>query len=146
MGSLRSIVDDVRSLGGGRLPEILAVEGLAPALRVLLAPVASLVDLELPDERLAPSVEETAYFVIGEAVANALKHAGADRIAIRVDRSVAGSVSITVQDDGRGGADPRAGSGLRELSERVSAAGGSFLVRSGAERGTVVETVLPCGS
>ncbi len=146
MGSLRSIVEDVRSLGGGSVPEILAAEGLGPALRLLLAPVASMVRLELPEERLAPATEATAYFVVGEAVTNALKHARAKRISVSVDRPSAGSVAITVRDDGRGGADPRAGSGLRELSERVSAGGGSFLVRDGANGGTVVETVLPCAS
>jgi len=134
VGSLRSIVEDVRSLGGGSVPEILTTEGLGPALRLLLAPVAAMVHLELPEERLTPATEATAYFVIGEAVTNALKHARAERISVCIDRPSGGSVAITVRDDGCGGADPRAGSGLRELSERVSAGG------------TVVETVLSCAS
>ncbi|KAA9394554.1 hypothetical protein FCK90_06980 [Kocuria coralli] len=146
VGSLRSIVEDVRSLGGGRIPDALATGGLEAALRVLLAPIVSMVDLDLPGTRLAPAVEETAYFIIGEAVTNALKHSGAHHIGVCVDSAVEGAVAVTVRDDGGGGADPRAGSGLRTLSERVMAAGGAFVVRDGTDGGTVVEAVLPCAS
>ena len=146
VATLRSMVEDVRALGGGRLPEILATDGLEPALRSLLAPVVSMVDLEIPDGRLPATTEATAYFVIGEAVTNALKHASAQRIVVRVTEPAGGSVRVTVQDDGTGGADPRMGSGLRGLAERVAAAGGALVVQDAPTGGTLVETVLPCGS
>lgn len=144
--SLRSVVEEVRRLGGGRLPVQLTTDGLGPALRTLLAPIRTRVDLEVPEGRLPAGVEETAYFVIGEAVTNALKHARDSRVVVRVGVPLDAGVSITVRDDGPGGADPRAGSGLRHLSERVAAAGGVFTVHDAERGGTVVEAVLPCGS
>ena len=104
----------------------------------------------MPRERLPPAVEATAYFVIGEAVTNALNHAEAAQIEVAVMPAPVGrpaNVMIAVSDDGRGGADPRAGSGLRGLAERVAAAaGGIFVVREGDPHGTVIQAVLPCGS
>ena len=150
VGSLRDLVHDVRALGGGSLPEVLARGGLPAALPALLDPVAALVDLRLTPERFAAPLEATAYFVVGEAVTNALKHAAADRIEVDVIGPRAGDadqrVSIAVRDNGCGGADPRLGTGLRRLAERVAAHGGILLVREENPRGTVVEAVLPCGS
>lgn len=161
VGTLRAAVEEVRALSGGRQPELLARGGLAPALASLFRGVRPVVELDVPGSRLAPETETTAYLVVGEAVANALKHAGARAVRVRV-RSDAGSVLVTVTDDGRGGADPRLGSGLRGLAERVAATGGVLVVRDGpgpatgadtgtgsgrdAGTGTVVEAVLPCGS
>lgn len=143
--ALRSLVEEVRRFGDGQLPTVLSAEGLAPALRSLLAPVASMVDLDIPETRLPPAVEATAYFVVGEAVTNALKHADARRIGVTGSRDAGGAVTVTVRDDGSGGADPRAGAGLRGLSERVSVVGGVFTVRGGEASGTIVEAMLPCG-
>lgn len=146
VGSLRDAVDEVRALGGGRIPEILAVGGLAEALPALLRPIGSLVELELPAQRFDARVEAAAYFVISEAVTNALKHADADHIGVRVTRSGETSLAIKVRDNGRGGADPRLGSGLRGIAERVAAIHGTLLVHDDSPRGTLVEAVLPCGS
>ncbi|GAB3991712.1 ATP-binding protein [Nocardioides marmoraquaticus] len=148
---LRAAVDDVRALAGGRLPDVLVDHGLPPALRALLRPVGSLVDLDLPERRFGPRAEATAYFLVGEAVTNALKHAEAGRVRVRVWLPDDARVCVVVEDDGQGGADPRLGSGLRGLAERVAAAGGSLVVRDGptgtdGPRGTAVEAVLPCGS
>lgn len=144
--SLRDMVADVRALGGGALPGLLVDEGLRPALLALLRPLGAAVELDVPTRRLDPAVEETCYFVVSEAVANALKHAGADRVEIEVHADEAGGVQVSVRDDGAGGADPRLGSGLRGLAERVAAQGGVLLVRDGVPAGTVVEAVLPCAS
>lgn len=147
VGALRAVVDDVRHLGGGELPSVLATEGLGAALHLLLTPMASFVDVDVPPVRLPAAVETVAYFVVGEAVANAIKHADATRVAVTVTPiDAARTVTVVVRDDGRGGADPRAGSGLRGISERVAAAGGLVVVRDGDAGGTVVEAVLPCGS
>lgn len=143
--ALRSMVDDVRALAGGGPPERLTREGLAPALVDLVAPVGSLVSLDLPEARFGAQAEAAAYFVVAEAVTNALKHAGASRIDVRVAVLDDHRVGVTVTDDGRGGADPRLGAGLRGLAERVAAGGGAFVVRDDRP-GTVVEAVLPCGS
>ena len=143
VGTLRGLVDDVRALGGGNTPGLLVDHGLRPALSMLFRPLGPLVDLDLPEVRYPAEVEETVYFVVGEAVANALKHAGAGRIGVQLADQEPARVTITVSDDGNGGADPRLGTGLRGLSERVAAQGGVLVVREGAP-GTVVEAVLPC--
>ncbi|GAA4982636.1 histidine kinase [Pseudonocardia tropica] len=146
VGTLRAAVEEVRALGGGRQPELLARGGLAPALESLFRGVRPVVALDVPATRLATEVETTAYLVVSEAAANALKHAGSDAVGVRV-RTGRGSVVVTVTDDGRGGADPRSGSGLRGLAERVAATGGVLVVRDATGGpGTVVEAVLPCGS
>ncbi|NUT43271.1 MAG: sensor histidine kinase, partial [Thermoactinospora sp.] len=76
---------------------------------------------------------------------NALKHAGADSIDVEVAVE-AGRATVTVRDDGRGGADLRAGTGLRGLAERVRSAGGHLVVSDARPSGTVLEVTLPCGS
>lgn len=143
--SLRALVEDVRALGGGRLPALLVDEGLGPALTALLGPWAPMLTMRLPVLRMPQRVEETAYFVIGEAVTNALRHAAAGHIDVMVSDLTDGTVRVTVRDDGRGGADPRLGSGLRGIGERVAAAGGVIAVADAEPRGTLVEAVLPCG-
>jgi signal transduction histidine kinase len=91
----------------------------------------------LPDD-----VATTAYFVISEAIANAVKHANASRIGLRVVQQD-GQVLVRVSDDGQGGATLREGSGL---ADRVAALGGSLAVDSPVGRGTTVEAALPCAS
>ncbi|WP_156969752.1 sensor histidine kinase [Knoellia subterranea] len=145
VNGIRDAVDEVRALAGGQLPHLLVEQGLAGSLPALFRPVGRVVDLDLPAERLPALIEATAYFVISEAVANALKHASAETISVRVAQG-GEQVVVTVSDNGRGGADPRAGSGLRGLSERVGAAGGVLVVRDAEPAGTVVEAVLPCAS
>jgi signal transduction histidine kinase len=90
-------------------------------------------------------VSTTAYYVASEAVANAVKYADAEHIALRVLQQD-GHVRVVVADDGRGGAALRPGAGLASLVDRVGALGGRLQVASPAGRGTVVEAVLPCGS
>ena len=80
-----------------------------------------------------------------EAVTNAAKHADAQRISVTV-RQVDSALTISVTDDGRGGASLPAGSGLARLADRVPALSGTFTVDSPLGQGTRVEAVLPCGS
>jgi signal transduction histidine kinase len=90
-------------------------------------------------------VATTAYYVAAEALANALKHA--DPRELRVDVSHDdGTLTVTVSDDGRGGAVVRSGSGLAGLCDRVAAVGGSLSLDSERGAGTRVEARLPCGS
>lgn len=146
VAALRGLVDDVRALGGGRLPAVLVDDGLSAALSSLIGPLGSRVSLAVPADRLDPATEAVVYFVVAEAVANSLKHAGAAAIGVVVEPARDGRVEVRVTDDGVGGADPRAGSGLRSLAERVASCGGALVVRDGTPGGTVVEAVLPCGS
>lgn len=149
VSGLRSAVQDVRAMANGRLPQILVDDGLEAAVRALLQPVrARIGTLDVaPDpsgRRPVPAVEACAYYVVGEAVGNAMKHADCDRIDVTVAWRD-GSVVVRVRDDGDGGADARLGSGLRGLAERVEAHGGLLVVSDGEASGTLVEAVVPCG-
>ena len=91
--------------------------------------------------RMPAAIEVAAYFVCAEALANAVKHAGATRIAISGDLS-AGVLRLTVTDDGVGGADP-AGSGIQGLGDRMAAIGGVLEVSETQGGGTMVSAIVP---
>jgi signal transduction histidine kinase len=135
-------LEELRALARGIHPAVLTDEGLAPALGALARRSSVPVDVAVEAERFAPAVEATAYFVACEALANAVKHAGASRVAIDVTRTN-GKVTVAVADDGAGGADP-GGPGLRGLRDRVEALDGRLEVASPAGAGTRVTAAIPC--
>ncbi len=140
---LQDAVVALRDLAHGNLSVSLADRGLAAAVGDLVANMPIPIDVTISDVDMDPAVEATAYFVIAEAVANALKHASARSVAISV-LPASGAVAVRVSDDGMGGADVRLGSGLRGLTERVHAVGGRLIVSEAVPTGTVLEAVLPC--
>ena len=137
-------IRDLRDLGAGLDPSVLAHRGLAAAITSLTARTPVPVALDLPKERFDSLVESTAYFVVSEALANVGKHAEATEAAVRVevwpDRLV-----VIVSDDGRGGAaaDLAGGTGLAGLADRVAAVGGSLAVESPSGVGTTITAELP---
>jgi signal transduction histidine kinase len=138
-------LSELRELARGLHPAVLE-HGLAAALESLASrsTVATTVSYEAPN-RLPEAVELAAYFVASEALANVGKYAQATKVSLRVWR--AGRVaSIEVADDGVGGADDAAGSGLRGLADRVEALEGRLRVVSPPGAGTVVTAELPCVS
>jgi signal transduction histidine kinase len=121
----------------------LSYHGLAVALESLAGAAALPVQLDVDlSDRLPEPVEVAAYYVVSECLTNAGKHAQAGSASVRVSW-VADLVVVEVADDGVGGADPAAGSGLRGLSDRVQALGGRLLVTSSPD-GTVVTAEIPC--
>ena len=142
---LRLAVAELRDLARGIHPVILSEAGLGPALASLAerSPVPVTVTA-VPPERLPSPVEETAYYVASEALANAAKHAHATAVTISA-RRLDGDLLVEVDDDGVGGADPD-GSGLRGLADRVAALDGRLRVHSPPGSGTCVTAELPCGS
>jgi signal transduction histidine kinase len=140
---LQVAVEELRELAQGIHPGILTQGGLAHALEQLAARAPLLVTVEATDERFAPEVEATAYFVACEALTNVVKHAGATHAAIAARRDD-GLLVIEISDDGSGGAEERVGSGLRGLTDRVEARGGSLVVESAAGSGTRIRGVIPC--
>ena len=139
----RSALDELRDLARGIHPAMLTEQGLSAALRSLAdhAPVPVVLG-ELPTGRLQPAVEAAAYYTCCEAIANAAKYAGAS--AVTVDAVVAtDAVTVTVADDGRGGAELDGGSGLRGLTDRVEAVGGRLVIESQPGSGTRVVATLP---
>jgi signal transduction histidine kinase len=134
---------ELRDLARGVHPAVLAEGGLRPALRGLARRSAVPVALEVRVEgRLPEQVETAAYFAVAEALTNAAKHANATAVTVAVevhDRVL----RVRVSDDGRGGADPGAGSGLVGLKDRVEALGGRFSVQTAPDAGTTVHAELP---
>jgi signal transduction histidine kinase len=137
-------LEELRALARGIHPPILADRGLEAAVSELAArsPVPVALSADLP-ERLPNAVETAAYFVVAEGLANAIKHAGAQAVQIRLAREN-GALVAEIRDDGRGGADP-AGSGLRGLEQRVRALDGSLVLDSPPGGPTTVRVELPCG-
>ena len=126
-------------------PVALHAGGLAPALRALADGAGLPVALTLADRRYPPAIETCAWFVCSEAVANALKHAHASRLSIRV--APRGDVlRVEIVDDGAGGAEPARGSGLRRLAERVAASGGLLTIESRPGRGTLLRADFERGT
>jgi signal transduction histidine kinase len=142
---LRLALAELRELARGIHPVILSEAGLGPALASLAerSPVPATVAAAPPD-RLPARVEETAYYVASEALANAAKHAHATAVSISA-RQCDGGLVMEVDDDGVGGADPN-GSGLRGLADRVAAVDGRLRVHSPAGAGTRITAELPCRS
>jgi signal transduction histidine kinase len=140
---LTGTADEVRELSRGVHPGILTEGGLRPALRALARRGAVPADVDVRvDGRLPDSIEIAAYYVVAEALTNVAKHAGATLGLVRVD--VRGRhLHIAVTDDGAGGADPRRGTGLTGLRDRVEALGGTFNVSSPPGRGTCLHAELP---
>ncbi|MFG3023121.1 sensor domain-containing protein [Streptomyces sp. NPDC048254] len=137
---------ELRTVSRSILPPVLDDRGLAGALSGLAAesPVPCRIDVDAP-ERCAASVEATAYFVVAEALTNVAKHSGADRATVAV-RARGGRLTLTVTDDGRGGADSAGGSGLTGIRRRVAAHDGTLRLTSPAGGPTTLEVELPCGT
>ncbi|HVH24620.1 MAG TPA: histidine kinase [Pseudonocardia sp.] len=133
---------ELRELARGIHPAALE-QGLPGALEALV--LRSVVPTRLqvePGTRWPAPVEFAAYFVVSEALANVAKHAGATEVTVRV-RQVGPDAVVEITDDGAGGANPAAGSGLRGLADRVEALGGRFTVADAPAGGTVVTAALP---
>ncbi len=135
-------IEELRELARGVRPAGLD-DGLSPALRELASRSPLPIRVSATEERFEDRLETAAYFVASEALANVAKHAGASEVSVRAVRQN-GSLVLSVQDDGRGGALPAAGSGLAGMSDRVAALGGTLSVESPSGRGTMVTAELPC--
>jgi signal transduction histidine kinase len=136
-------LDELRELARGIHPAVLTDRGLGPALEALVNRAPVPVELTaLPDERLAGPVEAAAYYVVAEAVTNVAKYARASHVEVSVTRSN-GHATVTVADDGVGGADASRGTGLRGLADRLEALDGRLDVDSPAERGTRISAEIP---
>lgn len=139
---LTSLEAGLQSLSAGLGPSTLRSEGLGAALAQLGTDARVRIEIHPTADRLPDRLASTTYFICAEAIANALKHASATTVsvAVRVDQ---GQLHVEIDDDGTGGADVAEGSGLRGLSDRVAAVGGSLSVRSPAGEGTRISAEVP---
>jgi signal transduction histidine kinase len=136
-------LDDLRDLARGIHPTLLADHGVAAAVRALAArvPVPVVVTDHL-EARLPPELEAALYFSAAEAITNAAKHARASEIAVEIARDD-DVVLVGVSDDGVGGADAQAGSGLTGLRDRLATVGGRLEIDSRPGGGTRVAARVP---
>jgi signal transduction histidine kinase len=137
---------ELRELVSGMYPAILTDRGLDAALSSIAArcPVPVTLDVELGD-RLPSAVEVAAYFVVAESLTNVAKHSEATSGSVRIRRSQS-ALAIDVLDDGVGGADPSAGSGLAGLRDRVAALDGTLSLSSPFGGPTTLRVEIPCAS
>ncbi|MGI8867842.1 MAG: sensor histidine kinase [Mycobacteriales bacterium] len=137
-------LQELRDIVRGIHPPVLADRGLDGAVRALALanPLPTRADIDIPVRLVAP-VESAAYFAIAEAMTNVIKHT--DATTCWVDAKYAHeALTMTVSDDGSGGADPAKGSGLAGIERRLAAFDGTLMVSSPAGGPTVVAMHLPC--
>jgi signal transduction histidine kinase len=139
---LAHALEELRELARGIHPAVLTDRGLGAALEALATRSPLPVEVTPLDRRLPAPIEAAAYYVVSESIANVVKHAEASAVDVRLS-AVNGSVQIEVADDGVGGADTSAGSGLRGLADRVAALDGRLRIESPAGGGTVVIAEIP---
>jgi signal transduction histidine kinase len=140
---LGTALDELREVSHGIHPAILSEAGLGPALEALARRSAVPVELDLNlGPRLGEHVEAAGYYIASEAMTNVAKHAQASVIDMRAD-GCDGALTLSISDDGIGGADPSRGSGIIGLKDRVEALGGTILVLSPPGHGTALHVQLP---
>ncbi len=137
-------VRELRDLAGGLQPAALSGGGLLAAVVDLVSRIPLNIRYDVVDRRFPPGIEGAAWFVIAEAVANAVKHAAVDDVSITV-QAERSAVLVSVADCGVGHADPQ-GQGLQGLADRVAALRGTLWVTENQPHGTIVKAALPCVS
>jgi signal transduction histidine kinase len=138
-------IREVRDLARGLHPTILTDAGLAAAVEALAERTPFPVVVNVTDSRFAPEIEAAAYYVVAEGLTNIARYAGAAEARVEASAND-GRLVVTVTDNGRGGADPAAGSGLRGLMDRLAAIDGELSVNSPLGEGTTLRATFPVSS
>jgi signal transduction histidine kinase len=133
---------EMRDLARGLYPVALSERGLRSALESLAVGSEALISLDVAAGELPDDVELAAYFIVSESLTNARKYADASAVRVRVAPD-GDALLVEIADDGRGGADPTAGTGLRGLADRIDTLGGRLEVDSPPRAGTRVSARLP---
>ena len=140
---------ELRDLVRGIYPPVLADRGLADAIRALAldAPLPVDLDIDLPG-RVELPVASAVYFSVAEVLANVVKHARARSVRIQLSQAPqaggGGLLRAQVTDDGAGGADPAAGTGLAGVERRLATFDGILAVNSPPGGPTIVVIEVPC--
>ena len=139
---LARALEELRELARGIHPAVLTDRGLEAALESLASRAPLPVEIDGPHVSLPAPVEAAAYYVVSEALANVTKYAQASSVKVTVEQAN-GCALVEVADDGVGGADPRRGSGLRGLADRVASLNGKLAIDSPPGAGTRVRAEIP---
>jgi signal transduction histidine kinase len=144
---LDAATDELQRLVHGVMPALLIERGLHAATEELVdrMPLPTVLDAHDVDAALPAAVESVGFFVVAEALANAVKHSCATRLSVRLGR-VNENLEIEVGDDGIGGATVGSDAGLRGIADRVDALGGRLVVESPPGGGTRLLAEVPCAS
>ncbi|GAB3759258.1 sensor histidine kinase [Microlunatus parietis] len=148
--NVTGVLTEFRDLIAGIMPAPLLDRGLVPAVELLAErmPVPTRVTVRHQPERLAADLESTLYFLVSESLTNVAKHAAASTAEVIIDKINdygPERLTVTIVDDGSGGADPAGGTGLRGIADRVATVGGTLDVTSVAGAGSSVRAEVPCG-
>ncbi len=142
LGHAEQANSELRELAHGIMPGVLTSGGLRAGVEALVSRSSLPVTMDVSTQRLPPAIEATAYFVVSEALTNAIKHSGAERAEVRAQVQE-GILQVEVRDEGVGGADRGKGSGLTGLGDRVEALGGTIEIMSPAGSGTSLLVKIP---
>jgi len=143
-GRITGLHAGLRSLAAGLGPPALRGDGLAASLSQLGGDARIMVRVDVEAGDLPDRLASTVYFICAEAIANALKHASASTIGVRL-REEGDRLMVEIADDGRGGAVLEGGSGLQGLLDRTAALGGTLSISSPPGAGTTITADLPIG-
>ncbi len=143
-------LDETRSAISGLRPSVLDDLGIGAGLESLVRTLSGLtVQLDVAHERLPPHVEMALYRIAQEALQNVVKHAGASRVRLVLERVPEG-VRLVIEDDGRGfdpdtltQSDSRPSYGMVGMNERAELIGARLSVSSWPERGTSIDVLVP---
>jgi signal transduction histidine kinase len=140
---LIAVLEEVREVSRGLHPPQLSRGGLRAALGALArrSPIPVSLDLDVAQRPPAP-IETAVYYVVSEALANAVKHSGASELSVAVGHTETG-LTASIADDGGGGAVSGGGSGLVGIKDRVEALGGRMILDSPPGQGTTISIELP---
>lgn len=140
----RAAINELRELAAGIHPTLLTTRGLHAAVEALADQLPLPINpLDITETRLPPVIEGSVYFFISEALTNAVKHANAHAISVRVT-VIGSSLIVEVRDDGIGGARLQpAAHGLAGLADRVDALGGTLQLESPKSSGTTLRADIP---
>jgi signal transduction histidine kinase len=142
---LVGVSDELREIARGIHPAILSRGGLGPTLKTLARRCAVPVEVDVAVPRRLPDyVEVAGYYLVAEALTNVAKHAQASMVQLTV-KAEDDKLYLSIRDDGIGGADPRKGSGLIGLVDRVEALGGQIDIASRLGDGTSLVVNIPLG-
>jgi signal transduction histidine kinase/uncharacterized protein YoaH (UPF0181 family) len=143
LSGVTAVSSELQRISRGIHPAIQSVGGLGPALKLVArhCPVPVHVDVAVK-QRLPDPVEVAVYYVVAEALTNTAKYAQASAVKVCAETQGANLV-VSVDDDGIGGADPRKGSGLIGLKDRVEVLGGDMQITSSPGSGTSVRITIP---
>lgn len=141
---------ELRDLVRGVHPDVLIQFGLGHAIDLVATRLPLQIDVQICEGRWHPEVETTVYYLIKEALNNAIRHSSARRadvsvVAVPATESTEAALHVEIRDDGCGGAAESNGSGLAGLRDRVDTAGGKLVIDSPLGHGTSVSAVIPCG-